>query len=120
MAFKERIEGEFFIPYFSAKPLHSRCKRILPFLWSQPNACIIAEIVHSVFCEFIVNLNIVVSFHHKMAMQRCFGNDEIERQLKCKICDMVLYMFGCFKKYHRKERYSYMMRGVKHVYTASR
>jgi hypothetical protein len=41
----------------------------LPFLWLQPNFCFITEIrMHSVFCEFIVNLNIVVSFHY-MAFQ---------------------------------------------------
>jgi hypothetical protein len=36
--------------------------------------------VHSVLCEFIANLNIVV------AMKCCLEHDEIERQLKCKIC----------------------------------
>jgi hypothetical protein len=37
-----------------------------------------------------VNSDIVVSFHHKVAVKRCLGNDEIERQLECKICDVGL------------------------------
>jgi hypothetical protein len=41
--FQERLEEKFFIPYFSAKPFHCSCMRILPFLWSQPNAWIIAK-----------------------------------------------------------------------------
>jgi hypothetical protein len=70
---------------------------------------------------FPTNL-IIVSFHHKMAMKRCLQDDEIERQLKCKIYDVGLCIFGCFKKYHTKERFSYMMGGggVKPVYTASK
>jgi hypothetical protein len=43
--------------------------------------------VHSVFSEFVMNLNIVVSFHHTVAMKHCLEDDEIERQLKCKNCD---------------------------------
>jgi hypothetical protein len=35
--------------------------------------------------EFIVTLNIVVSFYHTMAMKHCLEDDETERQLKCKI-----------------------------------
>jgi hypothetical protein len=58
-----------------------------------------------------VNSNIVVSFHHKMGMIRCLEEDEIERQLKCKICDVGLCIFGCFSKYHTKARFSYMTRG---------
>jgi hypothetical protein len=54
-----------------------------------------------------VNLDIVVSFHHKLAVKRCLENDEIERQLKCKICDVGLCIFGCFKKFHTKARFSY-------------
>jgi hypothetical protein len=67
-----------------------------------------------------MNSNIVVSFHHTMAMKRCLEDDEIERQLKCKICDMGLFILGCFKEYHTKARFSYMRRGVKPVYTSSR
>jgi hypothetical protein len=52
-------------------------------------------------------------------MKRCMEDDEIERQLKCKICDVRLRIFGCFKKYHTKARFSYMTRGVKPVYTLS-
>jgi hypothetical protein len=56
-----------------------------------------------------------------MAIKGCFENDEIERQLRCKICDKGLCIFGCFKKYHTKARFSYMMwEGGKPVYTASR
>jgi hypothetical protein len=50
--------------------------------------------VHSVFCEFMVNMNIVVSYHHKMTMIRCFEDDEIERQVKCNICDVGLRILG--------------------------
>jgi hypothetical protein len=39
----------------------------------------------------MVNSNIVVSFHHKMAMKHCVEDDEIEKQLKCKICGMGLF-----------------------------
>jgi hypothetical protein len=73
--------------------------------------------VHSVFSEFMVTSNIVVSFHHKMPMIHCLENNEIEKQLKCKICDVGLCIFGCFKKYHTKARFKYMMRGVNPVYT---
>jgi hypothetical protein len=66
-----------------------------------------------------MNSNIVVSYHHNMAMIRCL-EDEIERQLKCKVCDMGLCIFGCFKKYNTKERFSYMTQGVNPVYTPSR
>lgn len=37
--------------------------------------------------------NIVVPFHHTMAMKRCLESDEIDRQLKCKICGMGLCTF---------------------------
>jgi hypothetical protein len=60
-----------------------------------------------------VNSNIVVSFHHtsKMAMTRCLEDDEIERLLKCKICDVGLCIFGYFKKYQTRARFNYMMWG---------
>jgi hypothetical protein len=64
-----------------------------------------------------VNLNVVVSFYHTMVMKRCFEDDEIERQLKCKICGVGLCFLGCFKEYYTKARFSYMMRGLKPVYT---
>jgi hypothetical protein len=53
--------------------------------------------------------NIVLSFGHKMAM-KLSENDETERQLKCKIRDMRLCIFGCFKEYHINARFSYMKR----------
>jgi hypothetical protein len=74
----------------------------------------------------MVNSNNVVSFHHKMGMIRCLEDDEIERQLKCKICYVGLCIFVCFNKYHTKERFSYMTRGggrggaciyIKHITT---
>jgi hypothetical protein len=40
---------------------------------------------------------------------------EIERQLKGEICDVGLYFFGCFEKYHTKARFSYVMLRVKPV-----
>jgi hypothetical protein len=49
-----------------------------------------------------VNSNIVVSFHHTVAVKRCLEDDEIERQLKCKIRDVRLCILGCFEKYHKK------------------
>jgi hypothetical protein len=64
---QERLERKFFVLYISAKPFHCNCKKILPVLWSQPNACIVAEIqgafsflwVHSEFeyCSFISSYN---------------------------------------------------------------
>jgi hypothetical protein len=39
-------------------------------------------------------------------------DDEIERQLKCKICDVGLCIYGCFNKYHTKARFSYMTGGT--------
>jgi hypothetical protein len=56
----------------------------------------------SVFCDFIVNSNIVVSFHHTMVMKHNLEDDEIERQLKCKIHDKGLCIVGCFEEYHTK------------------
>jgi hypothetical protein len=86
MGIQERLERKCFVSYVSAKTFHCNCKGIMPFLWSQPNAYIILEIQSgTVFCEFIVNLNILISFYHTMAMKRCLEDGEIERQLKCKI-----------------------------------
>jgi hypothetical protein len=51
--------------------------------------------MHSFFCEFMVNLNIVVSFLHKMAMKRCLEDYGIEKQLKCKNCGVGLCFLGC-------------------------
>jgi hypothetical protein len=45
-----------------------------------------------------VNSTVVGSYRHKMAMIRCLEDDEIERQLKCKMCDVGQCMFGSFKK----------------------
>jgi hypothetical protein len=60
----------------------------------------------------MVNSNIVASFHHKLGMIRCLEDDEIERQLKCKIRDVGLRSFVCFNKYHTKAKFSYMTRMV--------
>jgi hypothetical protein len=46
-----------------------------------------------------------------MTMNCCLEDDEIERQLKGKICDVGLFIFRCFKKYHAKARFSYMTLG---------
>jgi hypothetical protein len=67
----------------------------------------------------MVNSNIVVSFHHKMATKCCLEDDEIEKQLKSKICGVGLCIFGCFKKYHKKARFIYMTRRAKPVYILS-
>jgi hypothetical protein len=44
MAVQGRLVGKFFVPNLSAKPSHCICKKILPFLKSQTNTCIVAEI----------------------------------------------------------------------------
>jgi hypothetical protein len=76
---QERLEEKFFVPYFSAKPFNCVCK---PFLKSQTNVLYLKYRVHSVFYEFMVNSNIVVSFNHKVVMKRCLEDDGIEKQLK--------------------------------------
>jgi hypothetical protein len=92
------LERKCFVSYISVKLFHCSCKRIMPFLWSKPNAYIIAEIQGaSVFCEFIVNLSIVVSFYHTMAMKRFLEDGEFERELKCKIYN-ELCIFGCYER----------------------
>jgi hypothetical protein len=63
----------------------------------------------------MVNSNIVVSFNHKLEIIRCLEDDEIERQLKCTLCDMGLCSFVCFNMYHTKARFSYMTRGMNRV-----
>lgn len=55
--------------------------QIYLFLWSQPNAFILADT--PIFSEFIVNSNIVVSFHDTMAIKHRSEDDKIERQVKC-------------------------------------
>jgi hypothetical protein len=107
-------------PYFSAKPCHCSCKRKLPSLWLKPTlASQLRYRVYSVFCEVIVNLNIVVSFYHTTAMKRGLEDDEIERQLKCKVCDVGLCFLKCFKEYYTKARFSYVTQGLKPVYTSA-
>jgi hypothetical protein len=65
----------------------------------------------------MVNSNIIVSFHRAMEMKRRLEDDEIERQLKCKIVTWDNTFSGASKsKYHTKARFSYMTRG-KHMYT---
>jgi hypothetical protein len=98
---------EFKRDYISTKPFHCSCKKILPFPWSQRNSWILAEIrMPSVFCEFVVNLNIVVSFHRTVALIRRLEDDEVERQLKCEIHDTGLCILGCFEECHRKVQFS--------------
>jgi hypothetical protein len=63
-----------------------------------------------------VNSNIVVSFNYKMAMKCCLEDDEIEKQLKCKIYGVGLCFFGCLKQYYTKAGFSYWMEGLKPVY----
>jgi hypothetical protein len=58
-----------------------------------------------------VTSNIVVSFYHTMAMKPCLQDDEIERQLKCKIYDVGLCFHGCFKEYYTKARFSIGCKG---------
>jgi hypothetical protein len=67
-----------------------------------------------------VSLNILLPFYHTVAIKRCLEDDEIERQLRCKICDVGLCFPGCFKDYYTKARFSNMTRGSKPVYTSSR
>jgi hypothetical protein len=49
-------------------------------------------------------------------MKRCLEEYEIEKQLKCKICDVGLCFLGCFKEYHTRARFSYMKRSMKPIY----
>jgi hypothetical protein len=72
--------------------------------------------VHLVYREFITNSNIVVSFHHTIAMKCCLEDDKIERQLKCKMYDMELCILRCFKEYHTKAQFSFMMVRVCETY----
>jgi hypothetical protein len=46
---------------------------------------------------YMENSNIVVSFHHKMTMKR-LENDEVEKQLKCKICGGGQCFLGSVKE----------------------
>jgi hypothetical protein len=68
----------------------------------------------------MVNSNIVVSFQHKVAMKCCLEDDEIEKQLKCKICGVGLYFLRCFKEYYTNARFSYWKLGLKPVYSSRR
>jgi hypothetical protein len=61
---------------------------------NQTHASWLGYRVHSVFCVFIVDKNIVVSFHHTMAMKHRLEDDETERQLKCKKCDVGMCILG--------------------------
>jgi hypothetical protein len=102
MAIQERLERKFIISYISAKPFCCSYKRTLSILWSQTNASELEYRMHSVFCVFILNFNIVVSFHHAMAMKCRLEDDEIEKQLKCKKCDADI--LRCLEEYHKKAR----------------
>jgi hypothetical protein len=91
MGIQEILQRKFFVSYISPKPFHCSCKKILPFLWSQPNACIVAEI-RSAFSF----LRVHSEFKYHSFISSYNGNetrfeDEIERQLKCKIRDMGLH-----------------------------
>jgi hypothetical protein len=41
-----------------------------------------------------------------MGLIRSLEDDEIERQLKCKVCDVGLCIFGCFNKYNTMASFS--------------
>jgi hypothetical protein len=113
MAVQGRLQGKFFDFDFNVSPTTASAREYCPFQsCKQTLASYLRYRVQ-------VNLNIIVLFHHKIAMKRCLQDDETERQLKCKICDMGLCIFGCFKKYHKKVRFSYMTWGVTPVYIAS-
>jgi hypothetical protein len=145
--FQERLEGIFIVPYFSAI---AAAREYCPFYGCNPMLVSqLRYRVHLAFCEFTLNLNIacgiwgfhgddceeclhgatsqkaaflniVVSFYHTMAVKSCLEDNEIERHLKCKICDVGLWFLGCFKEYYTKTRFSYMMQGLKSVYMSSR
>jgi hypothetical protein len=57
-----------------------------------------------------------------MAIKHHLEDDETERQLKCKKCDVVLCILECFKEYHTKARFSYMTWGwgMNPIYTSRR
>jgi hypothetical protein len=69
-----------------------------------------------VFCEFTMNSNTVVSFHHTTAMKCHLEDDETERQLKCKNCDVGLCSLICFEEYHTKARFNQMTRSCGGTY----
>jgi hypothetical protein len=68
--------------------LHSAAARryLPPFYGCNPTLAMqLRYRVHSVFCEFVENMNIVVSFYHTMVVKHCLQDDENETQLKCKM-----------------------------------
>jgi hypothetical protein len=69
----------------------------------------------SVLFEFIMNLNIVVSFYHTMAMKRSLEDGEIERQLKsnCAFLDPS-------RSTIKRQDSVTLCGGLKHVYISSR
>jgi hypothetical protein len=54
-----------------------------------------------------------------MAMKR-LEDDEIEKLLKCMICDIGSCFLRRFMEYYTKVRFSYWTLGLKPVYTSSR
>jgi hypothetical protein len=88
MAFQERLYREYTLfPNSVPSPVIAAAREYCPFYGcNQTLASELRYRVHSVLCEFIANLNIVVSFYHTMAMKCCLEHGEIERQWKCKIC----------------------------------
>jgi hypothetical protein len=89
VAIQGRLERKFFVSYITVKPSIAAAREHCPFHGHNHTlASWLGYELHSVSCVFIVHSNIVVSFHHTMAMKHCLEDDEIERQLKCKKCDV--------------------------------
>jgi hypothetical protein len=103
MGIQERLGRKFFVSS-APSPSIAAARKYCPFYGrNQTLALDLRCRVHSIFCYFIVNL---VSFHPTMAMKHRLEDDEIERQLKCKICDVGLCILGCFEEYHTKAGFS--------------
>jgi hypothetical protein len=82
-------------------PTIAAARKYCPFYGRKTIVCIIGDIQNAFsYLEFIVNSNIVVTFHHKMAMRFLLEYDEIERQLKCKIRDVGMCIIRCFEEDH--------------------
>jgi hypothetical protein len=109
MGIQERPERGSFVSYMSPTVFHCSCKKIFPFLWLLPNACIIAEIQSAFSILWVPS-----EFKHRSFISSYNGNETSFgrwrnwKSAKCKTRDVELCFLGCFKKYQTKVRLSYM------------
>jgi hypothetical protein len=98
MGIQETLERKFFILYVSTNPFPLQLQENI-FLSLVATKHIVTEIqsafgflrVHGEF-EYC---NLISSYSGVSGDEMLLGNDEIERQLKCKICDMGLCILRC-------------------------